>query len=76
MIFQVQPQAVAKGLIAESVVQLLKYGWRLAVDDGAVCGFGILQVGNVLENWRGALGLIDAVCLRLDVLIEAFELSR
>lgn len=70
MLLEVEAEAVAEVLIAEEVVELLQDGWGLLVDDGSVGAFGILEVGDVLVDGGGALGLVDGVGEGFDLFVE------
>ena len=64
---EINLQATLEGRWAETEFELLQNCGCLLVDNRAVGRFRILEVGNILEDRRRALGLINAVRLRLDV---------
>jgi hypothetical protein len=76
MLLQVKPQAIAKGVFVEKIIQLLENRGSLLVDDRSVGGFGVLEVGDVLEDGRGALSLIDPVGQWFDVFVEVLPWVR
>jgi hypothetical protein len=71
MFFEIKPEAIPEVLVAKDKGKLFYDAGSFGVDDGAVSGFRILEVDNVLINRRGALGGINSISCRFDGLIEA-----
>src|SRR6266568_1452168 len=71
MFFEIKPEAIPEVFVAKDKSKLFYDAGSFGVDDGAVGGFRILEVGNVLIDRRCALGGINSISGRLDGLIEA-----
>ena len=70
VLFEIEPQTVTKIIFAEKEVELLQHSGRFLIDDRAIGGLRVLEVGDVLEDRRRALGFVDAVGQRLDLFVE------
>src|SRR6266705_3310248 len=65
MFFEIKPEAIPEVLVAKDKGKLFYDAGSFGVDDGAVSGFRILEVGNVLIDRRCALGGINSISVRL-----------
>lgn len=71
VLFQIKAQAIAKFFFAEDESELLDDAGRFGINDGAVGGFGVFEVFDILVDGSGAFGGVDAIGSGLDGEIEA-----
>src|SRR5690242_489175 len=71
MFLEIKPETVAEVVVTQDKGKLLDDAGSFGVDDGAVSGFRILEVGNVLVDRRCAPGGIYSISGRFDGLVEA-----
>ena len=62
--------------VAHEILELLQDRWSLVVDDRAIVALGLVEVGELLPERTGPIGLVDGVRRRLGAEVERLPRVR